>query len=245
MKLMISEISKLTGVSVRALHYYDEIGLLIPSEISEAGYRYYDNNALERLQQIMFFKELDFSLKEIIKILSHPNFDKSEALIKQKKVLTLKKERLEKLIALVDENMKGVKIMSFEEFDMSEIENTKKQYAEEAKARWGKTDAYKQSEKRTKNYTKDDWKKISDKSDNIMTSFASFVGSDPASQKVQTLVSVWKAFITESYYDCTNEILAGLGEMYLADDRFKNNIDKFGEGTAKLMSEAIKIYTIK
>lgn len=187
MKMQISEIAKITGVSVRTLHYYDEIGLLSPSQINQAGYRFYDKNALERLQQILFFKELDFPLKEIAKILSHPNYNKCEALKRQKQLLIMKKERLQHLIDLVDENLKGDNTMSFKEFDISEIKKAKEIYSDEVKKRWGDSDAYKESEERTSNYKESDWKRINHKSNEIMEDFSSLVGIDPKSKEAQNL----------------------------------------------------------
>ena len=132
--------------------------------------------------------------------------------------------------------------MSFKEFDLSEIEETKQKYAKEVQERWGNTDAYQQSKQKTDAYGKEEWAKVTEKSDDIMKKFAQKVGTNPEDSTVQALVDEWRAFITESYYDCTKEILAGLGQMYVADERFQKNIDQFGEGTAKLMSQAIEIY---
>lgn len=246
MRLTISEIAKLAGVSVRTLHYYDEIDLLKPSETdADTGYRYYDAASVERLQQILFYRELDFELKEIVKIMNASDYKKEEALIKQRELLKLKRKRLDKLIRLLDKNLKGDNTMSFSEFDMTEIENAKEKYAKEVEERWGRTDAYAQSQKKTGKYNKEDWAKITEKSDAIMRDFAKHIGEAPDSEDVQELVGRWQQFITDTYYDCTKEILAGLGQMYVADERFMENIDKFGKGNAKLMSEAIKVYCSK
>jgi len=238
----VNEVMKLAGISVRTLHYYDEIGLLKPSSITDAGYRLYDVAELERLQQILFFRELDFPLKEISELMSNPSYDKSKVLQNHRKLLTLKRDRMNALIDLVDNTMKGDKNMSFEEFDMSQIEEAKKQYGAEAEERWGNTDAFKESKKKTEGYSKEQWSATMEESNLIFKSFAENRANDASSPEVQQLVADWKAFITKSYYNCTNEILAGLGEMYVADERFTANIDKFGDGTAKFMSDAIKIY---
>lgn len=242
MQLSISKTASLTGVSVRTLHYYDEIGLLSPSMISETGYRYYDEKAVARLQQILFFRELDFSLKDIACMMNAPDYDKEDALVKQRELLLMKRKRLDRLITLLDDNLKGDQTMSFKEFDMSEINATKDKYAEEVKERWGNTEAYKQSEERTKKYSKQDWADAKEEADTIFKAFAAKVGEDAGSTEVQNLVKEWKNYITKTYYDCTNEILAGLGKMYLEDERFKQNLDQFKEGTAELMSKAIEIY---
>lgn len=121
--MTVKEISKITGISARTLHYYDEIGLFTPSEKSEAGYRLYDDKALEKLQQILFFREFDISLKEIKDIMENPNLDRNQILQMQKEMLTAKKERIEKLIASIDDILKGDNKMDFEVFNKKEIED--------------------------------------------------------------------------------------------------------------------------
>lgn len=243
MRKSISEMAKLSGVSVRTLHYYDEIGLLAPSEvISETGYRYYDENSLEKLQQILFYRELDFPLKEIVQIMNASDYNKEEALIRQRELLKLKRKRLDKLIGLLNANLKGDTTMSFEEFDTTEIDEAKAKYAEEVKERWGNTDAYAQSKKKTAGYTKEDRNRIHGEWDALLKQFSECVGEDPASEKVQNLVKMWQKHITDYYYDCTKEILSGLGQMYVLDERFTKNTDKYCEGTAKFMNEAFQVY---
>ena len=245
MRLSIGALSKFSGVSIRALHHYDQIGLLQPSEVAASGYRYYDDAAIERLWQILFYRELDFPLIDIGEILSSPAFDRDRALREHLSLLTQKRERLDRLIDLVSNAMKGEQNMEFKEFDTSEIDALREQYAEEAKARWGNTEAYRESAKRAAKWTDADKKRLEAQSGEIFSGFAALVGTDPADAGVQALVTRWKAFISESYYDCTNEILAGLGQMYVADERFTKNIDQYGAGTAKLMSDAIAIFCTK
>lgn len=242
MNLAVHEAAKLAGVSVRTLHYYDQIGLLRPSNTTEAGYRLYDDAALARLQQILFFRELDFPLSEIREILDNPSFDRHRAMHSHKELLLLKRERLERLIALVDTTLKGEKHMSFKEFDMTEIEQAQKQYADEAKQRWGSTDAYKQSAKRTSSYNKDDWARINAEAEKIYDGFVAQMGNDPSSPAVQQLVADWQAHISKHFYDCPKEMLAGLGEMYIADERFTKNIDKRAPGLAQFMCDAFAAY---
>jgi DNA-binding transcriptional MerR regulator len=240
--MTVHEVAKLAGISVRTLHYYDEIGLLRPDGASDAGYRLYGETSTERLQQILFFRELGFPLQEITAILNAPNYDKSQALANHKRLLMLKRERLDGIIALVDHALKGEDSMSIKEFDMKKIDEAREQYAEEAKARWGSTDAYKESEKRTAKYTKEDWAQMSAKSEAIFKNFAELRNTDPASDAAQSLVRQWKEFLCAGFYDCTDEILAGLGEMYVADARFTKNLDAYGEGTALFMRDAIRAY---
>ncbi len=242
MKMLIKEFAEFTGVSVRTLHYYDEIGLLTPASVDKfTGYRFYDDKSLLRMQEILFYRELDFSLKSIGEILSSPNYDTRKSLEEQKILLTLKKERLERLIASIDEAMKGANVMSA--FDNSEFEKHKV----EAQEKWEKTDAYKEHAERTKNYSKQKWNDLTEEMEHIMAEFASCMKKvkKPESTEAQNLVKMLQNHITENYYLCTNEILAGLGQMYVGDERFKNNIDKHAGGTAAFICEAIEVYCRK
>ncbi len=243
MKMQINEFAKLTGVSVRTLHYYDEIGLLKPAFVDEQNsYRFYDENSLLRMQEILFYRELDFELKSISEILSSPDYDKKIALDKQRKLLILKKERLERIINALDGATKGKITMTA--FDNSDYETARKQYEVESKERWGATDAYKEHAEKTANYTADKWQAVSDGLMSVLAKFAECMqnGNTADSKEAQALVIELQDYITENYYTCTNEILAGLGQMYVADERFKNNIDKNGNGTADFVSKAIKNY---
>ena len=132
--------------------------------------------------------------------------------------------------------------MSFKEFDNSKIEENKRKYSEEVKNRWGNTDAYKEYEKKTSSYDKNSWTTINEEMIEILKEFADNRNEDPNSHIVQSLVEKWRAYITSNFYNCTKEILSGLGLMYIGDERFKENIDKYGEGTAEFMAKAIEIY---
>jgi DNA-binding transcriptional MerR regulator len=245
LELKINEVAKLTGVTVRTLHYYDEIGLLKPGDITEAGYRLYDNSALEILQQILFFRELDFSLTEIREIMTNPHYNKAEALTKHKELLLQKRNRLNDLIDLVDITLKGEKDMSFKQFDMTEIELNKKKYAAEAKERWGETAAYAESEEKIKSYNDSQWKILSGEYEAILSEFGKNRNIEPDSKEAQALVGKWQAYITANFYHCTKEILSCLGLMYVGDERFTQNIDQNGEGTAAFMAAAIEVYCAK
>ena len=244
MKMLIRDFAKLTGVSIRTLHYYDEIGLLKPSIVDEQnGYRFYDEENLERMQEILFYRELDFPLKSIMSILSSPDYNKKSALKEQKNLLTLKKQRLERLISALDKAMKGEKI-GMNIFDNSEFEKKREEYAKEAQEKWGNTAAYKESAEKTKSYSQEKWKDLNSGMDSLMAEFAQCKsnGFAPENAETQALVKKWQDFISANYYNCTKEILSGLGKMYTADERFKENIDKHGEGTAEFMAAAIEIY---
>lgn len=242
LKLTVNQVAKLTGVSVRTLHYYDEIMLLTPSGVTESGYRLYDEGRMEKLQQILFFRELDLELKDIKQILDNPDFDKTNTLKKHKELLKLKRSRLDNLISLVERILKGENDMSFKEFDMTEIEKAQKQYKEEVESRWGKTEAYKESQIKASKYSKDDWANINRDSENIYKSFIQNMNKDVSDPDVQKLVGEWQNHITKYFYDCTDEILSGLGQMYIADERFTKNIDKYGDGLAEFISKAIEYY---
>ncbi len=242
--MQIKEFAELTGVSIRTLHYYDEIGLLKPAAVDgQTGYRDYDTACLVRMQEILFYRELDFPLKEIRTILSAPDYDKQTALAAQKHLLTLKKERLERLISALDGAMKG-EVLPMSTFDNSKLETQRAAYAQEAKEKWGGTAAYRESEERTKGYSSAEWDGITSGMNALMAEFANCRagGNSPDSDAAQALVTKWQDYITAHYYTCTREILAGLGEMYTADERFRANIDKHGEGTAQFMREAIRVF---
>lgn len=240
--MLIREFAAYTGVSVRTLHYYDEMGLLTPAYVDEhTGYRWYDEQSLLRMQSILFYRELDFPLKSIREILSSPEYDQQRALSEQKKLLTLKKERLERLIAAIDNAAKGENIMTA--FDNSEFE----QYQAEAKEKWGNTAAYGQFAEKTKNYSGSNWQSAADGLNAVFAAFAQCKqsGYAPTSAAAQEIVKQLQDFITANYYPCTNEILQGLGQMYVADERFARNIDKNDAGTAEYAGQAIAVFTRK
>lgn len=245
MKLSIGALSKLSGVSVRALRYYDQLGLLHPSDIAKSGYRYYDDAAVERLWQILFYRELDFPLGDIAVILSSPDFDRVRALTEHRALLMQKRDRLDGLVSLITDALKGERTMEFQAFDTTKIDELREQYAEEAKARWGGTPEYRESAARESARSAEERTRIRAEESEIFAEFAALRDAKPEDARAQDLVKRWQAHITDCYYTCTDEILAGLGTMYTADDRFKKNIDRHGEGTAKLMSEAISCYCRK
>lgn len=241
--MTVREVSRLTGVSVRALQYYDRIGLLRPAQYTDAGYRLYDGNALETLQQILLFRELEFSLKDIKNIISSPAFDREAALTQQIELLTLKKEHIEKLIDLAREIRNGeVKTLKFDAFNTEKME----EYAARAKEYWGETPAYQEFEKKAGGRTTGENQALSGQMMDIFAEFGTVRNGDPASAEAQDLVGKLQAFITEHYYKCTEEILAGLGKMYAAAGEFQDNIDRCGgEGTAEFVHAAIEEFVRK
>lgn len=245
----ISEVADLAGVSVRTLHYYDKIDLLKPTLIEENGYRLYDDENLARLHQILFFKEMEFSLNEIKEILDDPHFNQKKALLSHKEILKEKRKRLDKIIRSIDQTIstiEGGKNMTkkemFEPFDMSQIEEQQKKYEEEVRRKYAGTTAYQESQRKTKSYGAEDWQNIEKERTTIYKEIANRMEQGPDDKEVQQLVEKWKNHITAHFYECNLEILRGLGEMYIADDRFMANIDQTRPGLAKFLSEAIQVY---
>ena len=238
--MTVNEVSKLTGVSIRTLQYYDSIGLLKPAEYTESGYRLYDNAAMERLQQILLFKELEFPLKEIKEIVTRPNFDKNKALAQQIEFLTMKKEHLENLIEFARGIQNGgTKNMDFTAFDNSKLE----EYAKKAKEQWGDSNEYAEYEAKASSRTKEDEQMLWADLMNLFKKCGTIKDSNPKSAEAQAMVKEIQNYITKNFYKCTKEILAGLGKMYAADGEFKTNIDKAGgAGTAQFVSLAIEEY---
>ena len=237
----VKQVSELTHISIRTLHHYDAIGLLKPTEITESGYRLYDDAALGRLQTILLFRELQFSLKEIKEILDDPEFDRKVALASQITLLKLQKKRLDKLIGLAETMYeKEENTMDFNAFSDYEIQ----QYKEEVKERWQETNEYREYERRNRSK-----QKSSDASQQMMELFAKLGALrhlDPANQQVQGKVKQLQQLITDNFYTCSHEVLYGLGQMYVGDERFKQNIDRAGgEGTAEFVRKAITLYCKK
>ena len=239
--MQIKAFARLSGVSVRTLHYYDEIGLLRPAAVDgQTGYRYYDEASLLRMQEILFYRELDFPLKSIVEILSSPHYNKEEALMEQRELLRLKKERLERLIGAIDGALKGENVMKA--FDNSKMD----QYLSKAKERWGKTDAWQEYEEKSVGRTAETERDLGEQLMDIFAQLGALRGQEPGSESVQQVVAALQQFITENYYTCTKEILRNLGMMYTAVGSMKDNIDaRGGAGTAELAQKAIEIYCEK
>lgn len=238
--LTVNEVSKLTGVSVRSLHHYDAIGLLKPAKVTEAGYRLYGDDELKRLQNILLFRELQFPLKQIRIILDSPEFDQQEALAQQIRLLELQLKHTQELILFARRlQEKGVSGMDFKAFDNKEME----QYEKEVQERWGNTKAYDEYQQKAKGRTDAQQEEIGSQLMEHFAEIGKLRQSAPSEQIVQEKVAGIQAFITEHYYQCTKEILSGLGKMYVGDERMKRNIDKAGgDGTAVFVSEAIAVY---
>ncbi len=238
--MTVKEVSRLTGVSIRTLQYYDNIGLLKASAYTEAGYRLYDDTTLERLQQILLFRELEFPLKDIRTILSSPDFDKTRALEQQIRLLELKKEHIENLITLA----RGIKLvggryMDFSAFDAKKLDA----YAAEAKASWGKTEAWREFEEKSRGRTPTDEKAVAQGLMAIFGEMGQLRGEAPEGETARMLVKKLQDYISRHYYKCTDQILLSLGQMYAGGGEFTENIDAVGgEGTARFANAAIQAH---
>jgi DNA-binding transcriptional MerR regulator len=244
MKLLIHELSKLASVTIRTLHYYDHIGLLTPNAVGSNGYRYYDEENIENLKLILYFKELDFPLDQIKKLLAQ-TVNKEVLLKQQRHLLQLKRDRLNGMIRTIDNALEGESNMNFKEFDMQEIEKTKQAYAKEVEERWGDTTQFAQSKRKTTQYTQEDWKLIKEEEREIFSSFANISHLEPSSREAMELVRRWQHHISNYFYECSDEILGGLGQMYLQDERFIEHMDTFKEGTTVFISNAIAAFLSK
>lgn len=234
----VKEVSDISGVSVRTLHHYDAIGLLKPTTVTASGYRLYDDAALARLQSILLFRELEFPLKDIKTMLDAPQFDMQAALETQITLLTMQRERLDKLLAFARTlQQNGGNHMNFQAFDKSKLEA----YAEEAKAKWGGTPAYQEYEQKSAGKSAETMQAYGEGLMEIFAEFGKIKDTDPSGDTAQALVRKLQAYITEHFYTCTDEILAGLGQMYAAEGEMKHNVDeKGGAGTADFAANAIK-----
>lgn len=236
--LNVKDVSDLTGISVRTLHYYDEIGLLKPAGVTDNGYRLYDDNSLDRLQQILLYRELEFSLKDIKKILQSPDYDRARELERQIELLTMKKEHLENLIIFA----RGIKLIGERAVDFS-VFDTKKldEYAKKAKESYGHSDAYKEFESKQKSRSKEDEQVLTEQLMGIFEEFGEMRELPPDSEQVTKQVKKLQNFITENLYTCTPQILSLLGKVYAGKGEISENIDKVGgKGTADFVAGAIQ-----
>ena len=241
--MTIHEVSKLAGVSIRTLQYYDKIDLLHPSGHSDAGYRLYDDTDLERLQHILLFRELEFPLKDIKAILNSPDFDREKALEQQIELLKLKKEHIDNLMNFaLGIKLLGVKNMDFKAFDRSKLD----EYSKQAKELYSNTPEYNEREEKQNNRSADDDKLLADRFMLLFKEAGGLKECGAASSEAQDLVKRIQNFVTENLYTCSNKILRGLGKIYSGGGEITKNIDEYGgEGTAEFVARAIEIYCKK
>ena len=236
----VTEIAKLAHTSVRTLHHYDAIGLLKPTEITEAGYRLYDDDALERLYLILLFRELEFPLKDIQSILNAPDFDRNQVLEQQVELLKAKTNHLQNLIHLANGiKLIGVKYLEFNNWDPKKID----EYQAQAETLYGKSEAWQEYRQKAKNRTQEQNQSIHAKIMDFFVELGKLRHLSPESPEAQNWVKELQAFFTENFYNCTPQILQGLGDMYAGGGSMTENIDAAGgKGTGEFAREAIQYY---
>ena len=244
MSYSVGQVAGLAGVTVRTLHHYDEIGLLSPGDRSRAGYRRYDEPDLERLQRIMFYRELGFSLDDITAMLDDPDTDPRAHLERQHALLTGRLARLGQMVEAVEKAMEahkmGISLTPEERFEVFG-DNDPARYADEAEQRWGNTDAYRESQRRTRAYGKQDWLTIKAESAAITQDMATLMasGAPATSPEAAAVAERHRRHISRWFYECTYEIHRGLAEMYVSDPRFTANYDDVAPGLAAYVHTAI------
>ena len=242
----VKEVAELSGLSVRALHHYDAIGLLVPSTRTAAGYRLYSDDDLLRLQQILIGRELGLSLEDIRRSLDDPRFDRRQILLDQRAQLKQRAEHTAQMIGAIDAALAAVKDTETEDttMDMKKIFNgfDPDKYADETKQHWGNTEAYKVSMRRTKSYTEADWGKLRDEQSAIYAdAFAALTaGKGPEDPAVMDIAERHRLSIDRWFYPCNVTMHRGLADMYEADQRFAQNIDKYGAGLTPFLAAAIR-----
>ena len=250
MQMTVGDVARRAGITVRTLHHYDEVGLVTPSDRTEGGYRLYGPEAIDRLQEVLFFRELGFGLEEIRGIVDAPEYQRAAALARQRRLVEQKATRLldmmDALDVAIEAERQGIvmnpeeKLEVFGDFDPDE-------HVQEARERWGDSDAYRDSVRRTASYTKADWQQINAENQQINEALLALMAADvpPDDPAAMNLAEEHRAQITKWFYECTPEIHAGLGQMYVADLRFKENIDKAGAGLADYLSAAIAANAVR
>jgi MerR family transcriptional regulator, thiopeptide resistance regulator len=244
MAFTVGELAKLTGITVRTLHHYDEIGLVQPSDRSRAGYRLYDDGDVLRLQQVLLYRELGLPLDQIAAVLDDPGHSARASLLEHREVLVQKRARIDAMLAALDSALrheKGRKAMKPEDVTTMFDGFDHAQYADEAKQKWGPTDSYKESARRTKQYGKAEWEAIRGEADAIYARFAELMreGAKPDDARVRGVVEAHRAHIERWFYPCSPEMHRGLAEMYVADPRFTTNFDKVAPGLAQFIRDAV------
>ncbi len=240
----VGQVAELANISVRTLHHYDEVGLLRPSGRSSAGYRRYSDADLERLQRILFYRELGFALDKIANILADGNAEAANHLRRQRELLVDRIKRLQEMVAAIEFEVEarqmGISLTPEERFEVFG-DFRPEDYAEEVEERWGGSEAYRDSQRRTSSYTKQDWLRIRSESADLVERMAGVmrVGAAPESGDAMTLAEEHRQQITRWFYDCSYEIHRGLGDMYVADPRFAAHYERVEPGLAQFVKDAI------
>lgn len=240
----VGVIARLTGVSVRTLHHYDEIGLVVPSVRTPAGYRVYSDGDVERLHRVLTYRELGFPLEQIATLLDDPSADAMAHLEQQRKLLSERIDRLHRMVAAVEDMMNskrtGIALTAEEQAEIFGDDWLGEDYAEEAEERWGETAAWKQSRERTAAFTKDDWKRIKAEVDALEAALADGLarGVAPGTAEANALAERHRAGIT-AHYDCDHAMQVNLAEMYLADPRFTQHYEDIAPGLTQYIHDVV------
>ncbi len=241
----VGEVAALAGVTVRTLHHYDRIGLLSPSGRTGAGYRRYSAADLDRLHQVLLYRELGFPLEEVASLLDDPSADPAEHLRRQHRLLRDRLERTQAMVAAVEKEMEarsmGIALTPEERFEVFG-EHDPERYEAEVQERWGDTDAYAQSKRRAAAYTKEDWVRIKAEGEDLVRRMADALrsGVAPDSPPAMDLAEEHRQQITGTFYDCPPEMHAALGRMYVEDERFTATYEKVAPGLAQWVSTAVQ-----
>jgi DNA-binding transcriptional MerR regulator len=235
----VSELARVAGVSVRTLHHYDAIGLLRPTGRTEAGYRLYGQADLERLQQILFFRELQMPLPEIRRVLDDPSFDRRAALRMQRELLRERREAVDGALQLVERALEAME--TGETMSDEQMFQGLNPHEDEARERWGDTDAWRESQRRTKKYGKDDWARMRAEMDAIDRKLGELLaaGRAPADPEVQAAAEEHRLHIDRWFYPCSRSMHRALGEMYVADPRFAERYERIQPGLAAFLRDAL------
>jgi DNA-binding transcriptional MerR regulator len=244
MSYSVGQVAALAGVTVRTLHHYDEVGLLTPGDRSQAGYRRYGEDDLQRLQEIMFYRELGFSLDEITDLVHDPHADTAAHLRRQHELLVERLARVRRMVEAVEKAMEahtmGISLTPEERFEVfGDFDPAV--HADEARERWGESDAFAQSARRTAAYTKDDWLAIKAEADAATHAYADAMssGAAPDSSVAMDAAERHRQHIGRWFYDCSYDMHRGLGDMYVADPRFTATYDEVAPGLAVYVRDAI------
>ena len=241
----VGEVARLAHVSVRTLHHYDEIGLVTPRHRSAAGYRLYSEDDLRRLRQVLFYRELDFGLDEIARMLADPGATVDDHLRRQHRLLRERLARGRHLLDAIEKEMEarrmGMALTPEEQFEVFGTDKVGGEWADEARQRWGDTDAFRESQSRTTRYTKQDWQRLKAEADEELRAFADALrsGTPATGETAMDLAEAHRRYICTWFYDCGYDVHRGLAEMYLADDRFRANYDNVAPGLAQYVHDAI------
>lgn len=244
MSYSVGQVAAFAGVTVRTLHHYDEIGLLAPGKRSHAGHRRYGDDDLDRLQQILFYRELGFPLDEVAALLDDPDVDPRVHLRRRHELLTARIEKLRKMAAAVEHAMEartmGINLTPEERFEVFGDDDPER-YAEETERRWGGTEAYAESQRRAGRRTKEDWKRLQSEVDDWTRRYVTLMtsGEQPAGEAAMDLAEEHRLHIDRWFYDCPHAMHNCLGAMYVADERFKAHYDAQHPGFADHLSQAI------